>query len=47
MKSYGKFLVGVGLIYETNLFNEAYWLAEENGLYDQAVKIKALLAGIK
>src|SRR3989344_4058504 len=47
MKSYGKFLVGEGLIYETNLFNEAYWLAEENGLYDQAVKIKALLAGIK
>jgi len=48
MKSYGKFLTGVGRAYEAkNLLNEVYWLAEENGLYDQAVKIKALLAGIK
>jgi len=47
MKSYGKFLAGAGRAYEAkNLLNEAYWLAEENGLYDQAVKIKALLAGI-
>lgn len=48
MKSYGKFLVGVGRTYEAkHLLNRAYFLAEENKLFDQAVKIKALLAGIK
>lgn len=48
MKSYGKFLTDINRNYEAKqLLNRAYFLAEENKLNDQAVKIKALLAGIK
>lgn len=48
MKSYGKFLIDANRTFEAkHLLNRAYWLAEENGLSDQVVKIKALLACIK
>lgn len=48
MKSYGKFLADINRNYEAkHLLDQAYWLAEENDLNDQVVKIKALLASIK
>ena len=48
MKSYGKFLIGVGRIIEAkDVMNKALILAEASDLNDQAVKIKALLGTLK
>lgn len=48
MKSYGKFLASIARITESkDMLREGLGLAEENKLFDQAVKIKALLASIK
>ena len=48
MKSYGKFLASVGRTNEAKyLLNKAYQSSEANGLHDQTVKIKALLASVK
>jgi tetratricopeptide (TPR) repeat protein len=48
MKSYGKFLANVGRADEAKyLLHKAYQSAEENGLDDQTVKIKALFVGVK
>lgn len=48
MKSYGKFLTGVGRITEAKeVLTKALILAEASDLNDQAVKIKALLTSAK
>ena len=48
MKSYGKFLSGVGKITEAKeVLTKALILAEASDLNDQAVKIKALLSILK